>query len=180
MTSPVVPCLIFPARRLDSSSTITTTSSSSSFTMSQTGPTHHQFGEGYSGHNPVPTVQHFHKEQAAHRAEGLASPPESDGETAVSAPAYNDADIDKDLPPKPAATPAATANDGNKQLSSAAELEAKASPKKGESKAEVMEKANANKMKPTDRLKNSKAERTARDPVTGQDVIIHDAEFSSE
>jgi len=102
-------------------------------------------------------------------------------------------DVDKDLPPKPAPTPAAVQNDSSKQLKTAInnagangddvpssqDNGAAKKDTKGESKDEVMAKANANKVKPTDRLKNNKGEQLVRDPITGLDVIIHDANFSS-
>ncbi|KAF8323426.1 hypothetical protein DL93DRAFT_2223342 [Clavulina sp. PMI_390] len=163
--------------------------------MSQTGPTHHKFGEGYSGRNPVPTVQSFRAQHAEDKLQTAAHPPPtdpstpprdgdadsdvgSDSNTAVTSPTSPEMSkaplplaVDKDLPPKPAPTPAAVQDDASKQLDSG--------KKQGESKEEVMAKANANKEKPTDRLKKNKAERIARDPVTGLDVVIKDAEFSS-
>lgn len=162
--------------------------------MSQAGTTHHQFAEGYSGRNPVPTVQAFREQQAgerAHPAPPSPPTPETDSDTAVTSPTTTvagggEVNIDKDLPPKPAPTPAAVSNDVSKQLNGGAspdqktngEVENKKKETKGESKEEVMAKANANKVKPTDRLKNSQAEHVARDPVTGLDVVIQNAEFS--
>lgn len=181
--------------------------------MSQAGTTHHKFGEGYSGNNPVPSVQSFrkaHAEQAAAATTEPPSPPPSDPD--VNSPTDGDTslDVDKDLPPKPAPTPAANAEDGPQLASpppsatadnanangtgdaangkdgrfNAAPTNGNGKPaepgrKQGETKKEVMDKANANKMKPTDRLKNNKAERTVRDPVTGLDVVVKDAVFSS-
>lgn len=184
--------------------------------MSQSGTTHHQFAEGYSGRNPVPTVQGFrHDHQnTQQQSPPPPSPPESDtasdSATAVTSPtsptltkaslagapsadADVNVDVDKDLPPKPAPTPAAVQNDSSKQLKTAInnagangddvpssqDNGAAKKDTKGESKDEVMAKANANKVKPTDRLKNNKGEQLVRDPITGLDVIIHDANFSS-
>lgn len=177
--------------------------------MSQAGTTHHQYGEGYSGRNPVPSVQSFREAHAEQQAAVEVTPPSPP-------PSDPDVDVDKDLPPKPAPTPAATANDGP-QLESPPRSASPTSPstsntnangandtgkpstdtrfnappsngngkptepgrKQGETKKEVMDKANANKVKPTDRLKGNKAERTVRDPVTGMDVVVKDAVFSS-
>lgn len=188
--------------------------------MSQAGTTHHKFGEGYSGNNPVPSVQSFrkaHAEQAAAATTEPPSPPPSDPDVNTPTDGDTSLDVDKDLPPKPAPTPAANAEDGPQLASpppsatadnanangtgstdtanagngngkdgrfNAAPTNGNGKPaepgrKQGETKKEVMDKANANKMKPTDRLKNNKAERTVRDPVTGLDVVVKDAVFSS-
>lgn len=159
--------------------------------------TTHRYGEGYSGRNPVPTVGGFQQQQAERHA--AESP-------------LDDADIDKDLPPKPAPTPAAEKPDqlgalspstnnkttstdksvSNTQMSSpnsstvhalAGSLSKQQKQTDGpgpESKAEIMEKANASKIKPTDRLKKNQGDRTVKDPVTGQDVIVRDANLSCE
>lgn len=142
--------------------------------MSNTaGTTHHSYAEGYSGRNPVPTVQGFN-EQQAHRQEQMPpSPPDSE---------HDAVDANKPLPPNPQtpmdgpqlgsqSTPAPTGDGTNT---------APETPrKKEETKEEIMNKAKASQSKPTDRLKNRASQGTVRDPVTGQDVVIRDAELSS-
>lgn len=158
--------------------------------MSSTGTTHHQYAEGYSGSNPVPTVQGFREQQAEQKRESAENPPPPspstpESTTAAASPsaspmtATTDVDVEKNLPIGPE-TPraddhrearASTNNNGSAET---------AEEKKGETKREITDKATAHKVKPTDRLKKSnKAEHPVRDPVTGLDVIIHDADFSS-
>jgi hypothetical protein len=156
--------------------------------MSSTGTTHHLYAEGYSGSNPVPTVQGFREQQAERENADNPPPPgpsTPESTTAAASPpaspmtATTDVDVEKDLPiglETPHADDhrearASTNNNGNAGTSE---------EKKGETKREITDKATAHKVKPTDRLKKSnKAEHTVRDPVTGLDVIIHDADFSS-
>lgn len=47
-------------------------------------------------------------------------------------------------------------------------------------KKQMMDKMNASKQKPTDTVKHRKGERVVDDPVTGEKVIIKDAQFKGE
>lgn len=126
----------------------------------------HVLHEGYSGRNPVPTVQGFREEHAKLQQEAAVRAANGDDDKSLPpTPAVNGAPQKQDAGIM-AAPPQDTANGQQKPGST------------GESKQEVMAKANANKVKPTDRLKQNKAERTVRDPVTNLDVIVKDAAFS--
>jgi len=131
----------------------------------------------------VPTVQGFHEQQVEHKLESARSapppnPPISESATAVSPSASptTDVDVDKDLPAKP--SPNATDDhDAHAFLQDHRTVKTNKETK-NETKQEVIEKATAHKVKPIHRLKKNQAEWTVRDPVTGLDVIIHDADFS--
>lgn len=162
-------------------------------------PQSHQLGEGYSGRNPVPTVTGFREEHAKQQqATAAAAAAAMEGST--------DSPLDvKPLPPPPE-TPTSIKPDPL-TTQSPVDISSQAAPVTGtqgpaangtpangkpqdakpprsnepkkETKEEVMAKANANKVKPTDRLKNNKAEHTVIDPVTGLEVIVKDAQYSS-
>ena len=137
----------------------------------------------------MPTVKDFREQQAELKLKSAQNPPPPSPPTPESvAPAATspvspttDVDVDKDLPPKPVTQPpqASDRHDAHARLTSNCATET-AREQKGDNKQEVIDKATAHKVKPTHRLKEKQAERTVRDPVTGLDVIIHDADFSSE
>ena len=149
--------------------------------MSSAGTIHHQIAEGYSGSNPVPTVQGFREQQAEQKRKSAQNPPPESTTAAAASPSASPAmtmDVEKDLPEEPS-TESPHTRDAHEDEPIRNGTTETGEEKKGETKQEVMDKATAHKVKPTGRLKNTQAERTVRDPVTGLDVIIHDAEFSS-
>ncbi|KIY63684.1 hypothetical protein CYLTODRAFT_493697 [Cylindrobasidium torrendii FP15055 ss-10] len=109
-------------------------------------------GRFYSERNPVPTIQTFEKAQeqqaADEKAQQVNSPPGSPSTTRSSF--GRDAD-----------TSASTSGSSDPANEKAAMVAKMAGPKE----------------KPTDRVKHRKGERTVKDPTTGLDTIIKDAEF---
>ncbi|KAJ9109924.1 hypothetical protein QFC19_001905 [Naganishia cerealis] len=146
-------------------------------------------GEGYGYNHPAPTVQKYRQDQVQrdrdadeyaewiqrhdHQAQTPTSTAVSDadaggngalhatGDVPLSSFAADKAPSDSTLPRGKAATP-----------------HGKAAPEPSagqQEKAEMMDRMNANKQKPTDRVKKQ-GERRVRDPTTGGEVIIKDAD----
>ncbi|KAG8753597.1 hypothetical protein FRC14_005894 [Serendipita sp. 396] len=107
----------------------------------------------YSENNPVPTIQKYEEDKEKQEKQLDAEIARGDG-----------VDSNNDRP----------TNDSN----------GNAEPEKDEhltegqkEKKEMMEKMNANKEKPTDTVKKRRGDRVVDDPVTGEKVIIKDAQF---
>lgn len=115
----------------------------------------------YSEKNPVPTIQQFEKDQL---------------------------DQDKDLPKTPGLDRRATGNGHVQQTADDRHQEAKeekaeeeedgtAGMTEGQREKKRMMDKMTNQQKPTDSVKRKKGERLVDDPVTGQKVVIKDANF---
>lgn len=164
----------------------------------------HQFAEGYSARNPVPTIQGFkaqHAQQladaAADHAVTTADAPEVDkplpaapGPTAnelahTSHPAFDGQKFDPSAKPANGTSRAAPPINGQANSQANGQTDTKPdAPTQDEtvhqSKDDVKAMAQANKAKPTDNLKKAnRGDRTVKDPVTGQDVVVKDAEYTS-
>ncbi|WVQ82868.1 hypothetical protein IAT38_005004 [Cryptococcus sp. DSM 104549] len=154
-------------------------------------------GQGYSSHHPVPTVQSYREEQAQHEEdarvyasiverrareaeerEKLAREQRSPAEKAGEG-------LGKDAPQTGDATAAnaGKVGAGKDEETNAAKVQKEKKtdepqPSSGANeKARLMEQMNANQLKPTDRIaKANKGERRVRDPITGTEVIVKDAD----
>ncbi|EIN09925.1 hypothetical protein PUNSTDRAFT_143315 [Punctularia strigosozonata HHB-11173 SS5] len=120
--------------------------------------TNHVAGEGYSGRNPVPTIEKFKAEQE--RVGVLGESNSQVNGAAQNGDAGVDADQNKSLPPTPAAQPEPKSKQDEKK-----EMMERLQPPKG--------------AKATDAGKQ-KGERWVRDPVTGQDVLVKDPQFKGQ
>ncbi|KAI5450049.1 hypothetical protein NCC49_003811 [Naganishia albida] len=172
-------------------------SSSSDLPELPPAPPSRHVGEGYSYNHPVPTVQKFRDDQKLHEREAseyaqqlerLERRKQQEDETTLTASDNGNGNLraSLDAPSNGHATGAVshsqqhgsrtggdgqTANDRGGKKSDALK-----SPGQQE-KAEMMDRMNANKEKPTDRVKKAPhGQRRVRDPTTGGEVIIKDAD----
>lgn len=105
----------------------------------------------YSENNPVPTIQKYEDDRERQQKELEREIANGDSvDTNGNAASPDDDEHD----------------DENKNLSQGQK-----------EKKEMMEKMNANQQKPTDAVKRRRGERVVDDPVTGQKVVIKDAQF---
>lgn len=156
-------------------------------------------GEGYGYNHPVPTVQKYRQDQvqrdkdADDYADYLDRHQEQDsatlGSTAVSAshdddfngngngsagqPIHATGDVPLDSSSRANGQPSAGTLHGKAAASHGKSVPGQSAGQ--QEKAEMMERMNANKVKPTDRVKKQ-GERRVRDPTTGGEVIIRDAD----
>ncbi|KAG8824735.1 hypothetical protein FRC17_009033 [Serendipita sp. 399] len=105
----------------------------------------------YSENNPVPTIQGYEEDKKRQEKQLEAEIERGDG-------------VDNDQP----------TNDANGHVD---DDEDKHLTKGQKEKKDMMAKMNANKEKPTDTVKRRRGERVVDDPVTGEKVIIKDAQF---
>ncbi|KAF8578018.1 hypothetical protein K439DRAFT_1363416 [Ramaria rubella] len=103
--------------------------------------------EPYSERHKVPTTQRFQSEQQSRQQESKVSSPTHD------------------VSPRPS------------QSSTQSSTNLRPSDNAKDEKSEMMNKLAGPKVKPTDKVKQRKGERTVKDPTTGLDVIIKDADF---
>ncbi|ODN73711.1 hypothetical protein, variant 1, partial [Cryptococcus amylolentus CBS 6039] len=137
-------------------------------------------GQGYSSHHPVPTVQGYRetRQQHEHEANTYAEMVERRERDAQ--------ERERKLSEKSAASSDIPRSD---KVSSGADEETNAAKVQKEKKDEpnastganektkLMEQMNSNQLKPTDRfLKAEKGQRRVRDPITGTEVIVKDAD----
>ncbi|KAH8835959.1 hypothetical protein DL96DRAFT_1809735 [Flagelloscypha sp. PMI_526] len=127
----------------------------------------HQYGEGYSGDNKVPTIAKFQEHQERLHSENtpLPSPPPSASSSSASSSRASSLDLkNKSLPAMPVEDddepPARDAQKSGKQQKQ--EMMNRLQPPKG--------------TKATDKAK-SKGQYWARDPVTDEDVLLKDLTF---
>ncbi|OXC65474.1 hypothetical protein AYX13_05483 [Cryptococcus neoformans] len=157
-------------------------------------PPSHVIGQGYSAHNPVPTVQSYkitqqkHEEEAhayaemverrareAEERERRARESRSGiGGDGHAAPQSGSPDAHGGRAPVKAGpdeeTNAAKVQEGKKTDEPNAASGAN-------EKARMMEQMNANQLKPTERFaKAEKGQRRVRDPITGAEIIVKDAD----
>ncbi|KEP50963.1 hypothetical protein V565_070100 [Rhizoctonia solani 123E] len=134
----------------------------------------HQVGQGYSEHNPIPTIQRYEADVKAR--EGSISPDPM-------SPSRMSYDSNKDLPrtppdEEPVQAPNKAGNDhmdaahSGEGVPVGEEDEAKKSEKQA-----VMDRMQGPKEKPTDKVAKKRGSRTVKDPTTGQMVTIKDADF---
>ncbi|OCF41030.1 C2 domain-containing protein [Kwoniella heveanensis CBS 569] len=150
-------------------------------------------GQGYSANHPVPTVQSYKADQKAHEDEARAYA-EIVERRRQEAEERERAQIERERnPEKPAVPqsgdgiPSGTATGG--QVAAGADENTNAAKtqqvKKDEpnagaganEKARLMDQMNSNKLSPTERFqKAEKGQRRVRDPVTGAEIIVKDAD----
>ncbi|KAK8844773.1 hypothetical protein IAR55_006623 [Kwoniella newhampshirensis] len=146
------------------------------------------FGQGYSASHPVPTVQSYKLSQAEHEQESKAYA-EIVERRAREAEERERREREDSRVDGNQITQVPQFRDGDKQVKAGADEETNAvknqkdkkndpQPNSGANeKARMMEQMNANKMKPTDRIaKAEKGQRRVRDPVTGAEIIVKDAD----
>ncbi|WWD22673.1 hypothetical protein CI109_107166 [Kwoniella shandongensis] len=152
-------------------------------------PPSRTFGQGYSSSHPVPTVQSYKVEQAEHEEQSKAY-------AAMVERRAREADERERRAKEIAQESGSTApghaaphtSDGT-QVKAGVDEETNAiknqkgmkndpKPNSGANeKARMMDQMNANQMKPTDRIqKAEKGQRRVRDPVTGAEIIVKDAD----
>jgi hypothetical protein len=166
-------------------------------------PPAHIVGTGYSSHNPVPTTRKYHDKKKEFDAQAVEFAQQKDAVAARKAQEVKKADtLDQKThgddeksdgyggQTLPAATAGTTTDSGEIDhsdipLNNAARNAPDSKPSAGgvpkstgqQEKEEMMDRMNANQQKPIDRVnKGPKGERRVRDPVTGKDVIIKDAD----
>ncbi|KAG8726881.1 hypothetical protein FRC11_014297, partial [Ceratobasidium sp. 423] len=134
----------------------------------------HQRGQGYSEHNPVPTIERY---EADVKARGDSMPPDP------MSPSRFSVDSNKDLPrTPPAEDPAEAPNKAGVDHMDAAHsgegvpVGEEDKVKKSEKQA-VMDRMQGPKEKPTEKVAKKRGARTVKDPTTGEMVTIKDADF---
>ncbi|QRW25571.1 C2 domain-containing protein [Rhizoctonia solani] len=134
----------------------------------------YQVGQGYSEHNPIPTIQRYEADVRA-REDSMSPEPMS--------PSRFSYDSNKDLPRTPPdEEPASAPNEaGVGHMDGAHSGEGvpvgeEDHVKKSEKQA-VMDRMQGPKEKPTDKVAKKRGTRTVKDPTTGQMVTIKDADF---
>ncbi|KAF8726612.1 Protein kinase C conserved region 2 (CalB), partial [Rhizoctonia solani] len=134
----------------------------------------YQVGQGYSEHNPIPTIQRYEADVRA-REDSMSPEPMS--------PSRFSYDSNKDLPRTPPdEEPASAPNEaGVGHMDGAHSGEGvpvgeEDQVKKSEKQA-VMDRMQGPKEKPTDKVAKKRGTRTVKDPTTGQMVTIKDADF---
>ncbi|CAE6349629.1 unnamed protein product [Rhizoctonia solani] len=134
----------------------------------------HQVGQGYSEHNPIPTIQRYEADIKA-RENSVSPEPMS--------PSRLSYDSNKDLPRTPPdEAPADAPNKasiGHMDAAHSGEgvpVGEEDEVKKTEKQA-VMDRMQGPKEKPTDKVAKKRGTRTVKDPTTGQMVTIKDADF---
>ncbi|WWC97592.1 hypothetical protein V866_004476 [Kwoniella sp. B9012] len=140
-------------------------------------------GQGYSANNPVPTVQQYKAEQKQHEADAQAYADIVERRRIEAEQREKQAQQEKEKP---------TAQDGQEGGGAVragkdeetnavkAQKDKKDEPTPGtgaNEKSRLMEQMNANQLKPTERFQRAeKGQRRVRDPITGAEVIVKDAD----
>nr|WVH01955.1 C2 domain-containing protein [Naematelia aurantialba] len=141
-------------------------------------------GQGYSSTHPVPTVQGYKEEQAKHETESQqyaemverrrAEQEAREQAASGAAEAGNDDDQSQTQSSKP---PPEHKEETNVVKNAKHKKDEAVGQKPATEKQQMMDQMNSNKQKPTDRyMKAEKGERRVRDPITGDEIIVKDAD----
>ncbi|KAL7420399.1 hypothetical protein Q5752_005369 [Cryptotrichosporon argae] len=141
-------------------------------------PPSKQYGAGYSAMHPVPTVQHYQADQKAHAAEADEYARIVAARRGEQEARERETDRDGNLGQADDGKPAVEGDEANAAKTQKKQTgESQGGKGPANEKQRLMDQMNANKVKPTDRIKNAeKGERRVRDPITGGEIIVKDAD----
>ncbi|OCF60178.1 C2 domain-containing protein [Kwoniella mangroviensis CBS 10435] len=139
-------------------------------------------GQGYSANNPVPTVQQYKEDQKQHEADAQAYADIVERRRIEAEQREKQAQQEKEKPNAREGAEGGAVRAGKDEETNAvkAQKDKKDEPTPGtgaNEKSRLMEQMNANQLKPTERFqKAEKGQRRVRDPITGAEVIVKDAD----
>ncbi|WWD06363.1 hypothetical protein V865_004453 [Kwoniella europaea PYCC6329] len=139
-------------------------------------------GQGYSANNPVPTVQQYKVEQKQHEADAQAYADIVERRRIEAEQREKQAQQEKEKPTAQEGQEGGAVRAGKDEETNAvkAQKDKKDEPTPGtgaNEKSRLMEQMNANQLKPTERFQRAeKGQRRVRDPITGAEVIVKDAD----
>ncbi|WVW81245.1 hypothetical protein I302_103236 [Kwoniella bestiolae CBS 10118] len=138
-------------------------------------------GQGYSAEHPVPTVQSYKIEQKQHEQDAKAYAEIVERRRLESEQRDRQAQLEREKPTHES-TQGGQVSAGKDEETNAvkAQKDKKDEPQPGtgaNEKSRLMEQMNSNQLKPTERFqKAEKGQRRVRDPITGAEVIVKDAD----
>lgn len=144
-------------------------------------PPSHHFGHGFSGRTKVPKAQDYKEIEKSHEQQS-AEYNRIMNERARIMQERGSTDSGSKSNATSNATPTSPTSNVHNDVKSGKNSKKSENPHGAPTeKQRMMDQMNANQMKPTDRIKNAdKGERRVRDPVTGQAIIVKDADPKGE